>query len=106
HIIWALHSDAENELFNAIPCIQKSQPTWAELRNLGVLWWLKNSQALKTCVEKLAKAGFQLDQNPMDASLYYLALKKKNVLTHLFKSVKDSKMSEFFSQDFTQEYWK
>ncbi|KAK0411859.1 hypothetical protein QR680_005883 [Steinernema hermaphroditum] len=106
HVIWALHSEAENELLNAVPCIQKSQPTWTELRSLGVVWWLRNTQALKTCVERLAKAGFQQDQNPMDASLYYLALKKKNVLTHLFKSVKDTKMSDFFSQDFTQEFWK
>lgn len=33
----------------------------------------------------MAKTAFQKDQNPLDASLYYLALKKKNVLTHLFK---------------------
>ncbi|TKR87267.1 hypothetical protein L596_011689 [Steinernema carpocapsae] len=106
HIIWAMHSEAENELLNAIPCLQKGSPTWPELRSLGFVWWLKNTTSLKTCVEKMAKAAFQQDSNPMDASLYYLALKKKNVLTHLFKSVQDSKMADFFQQDFTQDFWR
>ncbi|VDO04722.1 unnamed protein product [Haemonchus placei] len=41
----------------------------------------------------------------MDSSLYYMALKKKNVLTHLFKTVKNNKMAEFFAQDFSKEHW-
>uniref|UniRef100_A0A1I7WD58 Rav1p_C domain-containing protein n=1 Tax=Heterorhabditis bacteriophora TaxID=37862 RepID=A0A1I7WD58_HETBA len=39
----------------------------------------------KYYIFQLAKAAFQQNQDPMDASLFYLALKKKNVLTHLFK---------------------
>lgn len=35
---------------------------------------------------QLAKAAFQKNQDPLDASLYYLLLKKKNLLTHLFKA--------------------
>jgi hypothetical protein len=54
HIIWALHSETETELLNAIPGLQKSQPMWDELRSLGVGWWLlKNTTALRTCVEKV-----------------------------------------------------
>lgn len=33
----------------------------------------------------MAKQAFQKNQDPMDASLFYLASRKKNVLMHLFK---------------------
>ncbi|CAI5454853.1 unnamed protein product [Caenorhabditis angaria] len=106
HIIWAQHSETETELLNAVPGMQKSNPTWEELRSLGIAWWLKNTASLKICVEKLAKAAFQQNQDPMDASLFYLALRKKNVLTHLFKSARNQMMSEFFMNDFNSEHWK
>lgn len=98
--------------------MQKGTPNWAELRALGVAWWVNNQSTLRTCVEKvralgfvvtmvsarhiqtiarpdtqtqstnclqLAKVAFQQRNDPMDAAIYYLAMKKKNVLTHLFK---------------------
>nr|CDJ88019.1 CRE-RBC-1 protein [Haemonchus contortus] len=104
-IIWAQHSATESELLNAIPSLQKSNPTWDELRGLGIAWWLNDTTILKTCLEKLAKAAFQQNEDPMDSSLYYMALKKKNLLTHLFKTVKNHKMAEFFAQDFSKEHW-
>ncbi|KAK6760766.1 hypothetical protein RB195_022003 [Necator americanus] len=105
-IIWAQHSETETELLNAVPGLQKSNPTWEELRSLGIAWWLKNTTSLRICVEKLAKAAFQQNQNPMDSSLYYLALRKKNVLTHLFKTVRNQQMADFFMQDFNTEHWR
>ncbi|VDK43174.1 unnamed protein product [Anisakis simplex] len=106
NIIWALHSEAETELLNAIPCSHKTQPTWSELRSHGVAWWLKNTSSVRMVVEKLAKSAFQQNQDPMDASLYYMAMKKKNVLTHLFRTVKDQRMADFFAQNFMEERWK
>lgn len=38
-------------------------------------------------MEKVAKVAFQKQQNPLDAALFYLAMRKKNVLTHLYKLV-------------------
>ncbi|CAB3399146.1 unnamed protein product [Caenorhabditis bovis] len=106
HIIWAQHSETETELLNAVPGMQKAAATWEELRALGIAWWLKNTASLRICVEKLAKAAFQLNQDPMDASLYYLALKKKNVMTHLFKTTRNQMMTDFFMNDFNSEHWK
>lgn len=85
NIIWAQHSDTETELLNAVPFMQKSNPTWEDIRSLGIAWWLKNTGSLTTCIEKLARAAFQKNQDPMDAALFYMAMKKKNVLTQLFK---------------------
>ncbi|KAM3726028.1 DmX-like protein [Dirofilaria immitis] len=104
--IWALHSETETELLNAIPCLQKPTLSWEELRALGVAWWLKNTSSLRVIIEKLAKAAFQKNQDPLDASLYYLLMKKKNLLTHLFKTVKDNRMLDFFMHDFNEEKWK
>ncbi|KAK6030112.1 hypothetical protein OSTOST_03763, partial [Ostertagia ostertagi] len=51
-IIWAQHSETEIELLNAVSSLQKSNPTWEELRSLGIAWWLKNTASLKICLEK------------------------------------------------------
>lgn len=106
YIIWALHSETETEILNSIPSFQRGNPTWEELRAVGVVWWLKNVSALRLCVEKVAKAAFQARNDPMDAAIYYLAMRKKNILAGLFKSVRDVKMTEFFSHDFTTDQWK
>ncbi|CAD5215760.1 unnamed protein product [Bursaphelenchus okinawaensis] len=105
-VIWAFHSDAENELLSTIPCYQKGQETWDGLRSYGVAWWLKNNTTLRLIMEKVAKAAFQAQQEPMDAALFYLAMRKKNVLTHLFKTVGDQRMHDFFREDFSQQKWK
>uniref|UniRef100_A0A915I9Y3 RAVE complex protein Rav1 C-terminal domain-containing protein n=1 Tax=Romanomermis culicivorax TaxID=13658 RepID=A0A915I9Y3_ROMCU len=42
----------------------------------------------------------------MDAAVYYLAMKKKNVIMHLYRSARDNKMMDFFANDFTQDKWK
>jgi hypothetical protein len=105
-IVWAFHSDAETELLNALPCCQKNQENWEDLRAYGVAWWVRNTTTLRVCIEKVAKAAFQQSQQPMDAALYYLALRKKNVLTHLFKTVGDNVKSEFFRENFEEEKWK
>ncbi|CAK5007291.1 unnamed protein product [Meloidogyne enterolobii] len=106
YVIWAFHSDTEAELLSSIPCVQRQQENWDEMRSYGVAWWLRNVASLRTCIERVAKNIFQKDQNPLDAALFYLAMRKKNVLTQLFKTVNDTRMYEFFREDFTQEKWK
>ena len=51
--IWAFHSDAEMELLSAVPCIQKDDLSWDELRNTGVGWWLRSSDTLRRVIEKV-----------------------------------------------------
>ncbi|EJD75711.1 hypothetical protein LOAG_17206 [Loa loa] len=60
-IIWALHSETETELLNAIPCLQKPTLSWEELRALGVAWWLKNTSSLRAIIEKTVKDNRMLD---------------------------------------------
>lgn len=53
HYAWAFHSVAEEELLSMLPAMQKDDPTWSELRAMGVGWWVRNSRTLRRCMEKV-----------------------------------------------------
>lgn len=106
NIVWAFHSDNEEDLLNLIPSYTKGILKWSILRELGVGYWLRNITILKTCVEKLAKCAYQLNQNPLDAAIFYLAMKKKSLVSGLFRSVRDEKMTTFFSNNFSEDRWR
>ncbi|XP_032824724.2 dmX-like protein 2 [Petromyzon marinus] len=107
HFAWAFHSTSQEDLLGMLPAMQRADgPTWAELRAMGVGWWLRGRAALRLCMEKLAKVAFQRNNDPLDAALYYLAMGKKGVLWGLFRSKGDSKMTQFFSNNFGEERWR
>ncbi|XP_050067707.1 dmX-like protein 2 isoform X2 [Anopheles maculipalpis] len=106
NIVWAFHSESEEELLNLIPSYVKGQPKWHVLKELGVGWWLRNNNLLRQCIERLAKASFQANQDPLDAAIYYMAMKKKSVVWGLFRSKKDEKMTQFFANNFSEDRWR
>ncbi|XP_050005167.1 dmX-like protein 1 isoform X1 [Alexandromys fortis] len=106
HFAWAFHSVAEEELLNMLPVMQKDDPTWSELRAMGVGWWVRNSRILRKCIEKVAKAAFHRNNDPLDAAIFYLAMKKKAVIWGLYRSQKDTKMTQFFGHNFEEERWR
>ncbi|KAM6930538.1 LOW QUALITY PROTEIN: dmX-like protein 1 [Xenentodon cancila] len=106
HYAWAFHSDAEEELLNMLPALQRGEPSWPELRSMGVGWWLRSTDKLRRCIEKVAKASFQRNNDPLDAAIFYLALKKKAVVWGLYRSQKNAKMTEFFRNNFSEDRWR
>ena len=76
----------------------KGTPTWADLRELGMAWWIRNNNILRKLIEKVAKASFQKTQDPLDAAIFYLAMKKKSLVWGLYRSIKDEKMTAFFKK--------
>ncbi|KAM9253350.1 dmX-like protein 1 isoform 1-T1 [Dugong dugon] len=106
HFAWAFHSVAEEELLNMLPAMQKDDPTWSELRAMGVGWWVRNTRNLRRCIEKVAKASFYRKNDPLDAAIFYLAMKKKAVIWGLYRSQKDAKMTQFFGHNFEDERWR
>uniref|UniRef100_A0A4W3JDW5 Dmx like 1 n=1 Tax=Callorhinchus milii TaxID=7868 RepID=A0A4W3JDW5_CALMI len=106
HFAWAFHSEAEEELLSMIPAIQRGDPHWSELRAMGVGWWVRSNNTLRKCIEKVAKAAFQRNNDPLDAAIFYLAMKKKAILWGLFRSLQDKKMTEFFGKNFTDDRWR
>ncbi|KFV71155.1 DmX-like 1, partial [Dryobates pubescens] len=106
HFAWAFHSVAEEELLSMLPAVQKGDPTWSELRAMGIGWWVRNIHSLRKCIEKVAKAAFQRNNDPLDAAIFYLAMKKKAVIWGLYRSQKDTKMMQFFGNNFTEDRWR
>ncbi|XP_035299501.1 dmX-like protein 2 isoform X6 [Cricetulus griseus] len=106
HFAWAFHSEAEEELINMIPAIQRGDPQWSELRAMGIGWWVRNVNTLRRCIEKVAKASFQRNNDALDAALFYLSMKKKAVVWGLFRSQHDEKMTTFFSHNFNEDRWR
>ena len=106
NVIWGFHSESEDELVSMVPCVSKGSPTWVELRELGVVWWVRSNATLRRLVESLAKTAFQKNQEPLDAALFYLAMKKKSLVWGLYRSIRDEKMTQFFKNDFSEERWR
>lgn len=53
NVVWAFHSESEEELLSLVPSYSKGSPRWSTLKELGVGWWLRNHTLLKTCMEKV-----------------------------------------------------
>ncbi|XP_045501506.1 dmX-like protein 2 [Colias croceus] len=105
NLVWAFHSESHEQLLGLVPGYTKGQPKWSTMRELGVGWWIRGD-LLRICVEKLARASYMAKQDPMDAALYYLAMKKKTLLWGLFRSNHHDKMTAFFSNDFGEDRWR
>ena len=59
-IIWAFHSDAESELLAAVPCVQRDELNWKDLKDTGVGWWLRSSDLLRRLIEKVNRVHVQV----------------------------------------------
>eukprot|EP00111_Clytia_hemisphaerica_P015793 TCONS_00046632-protein len=103
---WAFHSDCTEELIAMLPGMKRNEPSWMDLRSHGAGWWIRSNDVLKRTIEKVAKTHFQMNKDPLDSAIFYLAMKKKSLICALFRSLRDTKMSAFFSNDFTQERWR
>ncbi|KAK7072832.1 DmX-like protein 1 [Halocaridina rubra] len=106
NFVWAFHSESQEELLDFIPSVRNGNPRWSELRELGFGWWVRNNTLLSQCISKVAKAAFQLKNDPLDAAIYYLAMKKKSLVWGLFRSINDKRMTDFFSNNFSDERWR
>ncbi|KJE97453.1 hypothetical protein, variant [Capsaspora owczarzaki ATCC 30864] len=101
---FALHSESQDTLLE-VAFAGRAELSWSELRSLGAGYWLKNVQTLRTYCERIAKNRFTSTKNPLECALFFLAMKKKSLLLTMFKTVKDQRMVDFFSNDFTEERW-
>jgi hypothetical protein len=52
-IVWAFHSESEEEMLQAIPSYSRGDIKWSELREIGAGWWLRNNTTLRVCMEKV-----------------------------------------------------
>ncbi|KAL9648804.1 hypothetical protein ABK040_003737 [Willaertia magna] len=98
-IAWATHSETQDTLFDMI-CPEDVKISWKLLKQLGVVYWLRNINSLKKIAERLAKQMFKETNDPTQCAAYYLALKKKGALAQLFRLKNSDKVADLISKDF------
>lgn len=102
-IVWAYHSGCQENLFGAF---LPNEPSWQEMRAVGVGFWFTNTTQLRTRMEKLARLQYLKNKDPKDCALLYIALNRLQVLAGLFKiskNEKDKPLVGFLARNFQEE---
>ncbi|KAI1084389.1 regulator of V-ATPase in vacuolar membrane protein [Whalleya microplaca] len=88
-ICWAYHSTSQDVLagFVARQYHGAASMLWGDARESGVFMWLTDAAAVKAQFEIVARNEYTKSElkDPVDCSLFYLALKKKAVLRGLWR---------------------
>ncbi|CAK7893890.1 regulator of V-ATPase in vacuolar membrane protein 1 [[Candida] anglica] len=109
-INWALHSDNKEVIMSIVEEHYKLRIEWRSVRESGLAYWVDEPSKLANYVEKCARNEFANTRDPSGLiSIFYLALRKKNVLIGLWKSVThqdQQKMLKFLNNDFTEKRWR
>lgn len=86
-INWAYHSNSQDILVDFVTRQNHGSMLWEHARESGIFMWLSDATALKTQFEMIARNEYTKseEKNPVDCSLYYLALRKKTVVQGLWR---------------------
>lgn len=111
-IIWAFHSGSQDIIVDLVTRHYHGRVQWQHARECGMFMWMTDINALRTQFEVIARNEYTKseDKNPVDCSLYYLALKKKPVLVGLWRMATWSKEQtathRLLTNNFQEERWK
>ncbi|KAI1097572.1 regulator of V-ATPase in vacuolar membrane protein [Jackrogersella minutella] len=86
-INWAYHSTSQDILTDFVSRQYHGTMLWQNARESGMFMWLADEAAVKAQFEIVARNEYTKSEikNPVDCSLFYLALKKKTVLQGLWR---------------------
>lgn len=86
-INWAYHSTSQDMLTDFVARQHSGGVLWEHARESGMFMWLTDNAAVKAQFEMIARNEYTKNEvkNPVDCSLYYLALRKKTVLQGLWR---------------------
>ncbi|KAI6086637.1 regulator of V-ATPase in vacuolar membrane protein [Hypoxylon rubiginosum] len=86
-INWAYHSTSQDILTDFVSRQYHGTMLWENVRESGIFMWLADETAVKTQFEIVARNEYTKSEmkNPVDCSLFYLALRKKTVLQGLWR---------------------
>ncbi|KAK0635063.1 RAVE protein 1 C terminal-domain-containing protein [Bombardia bombarda] len=87
-INWAYHSGSQDILLDFATRRQHGKLRWDSARESGMFMWLTDTAAVRAQFEVIARNEYtkrEDEKNPVDCSLYYLALRKKTVLQGLWR---------------------
>ncbi|PLB52265.1 WD repeat protein [Aspergillus steynii IBT 23096] len=86
-IVWAFHSGSQDILIDLVSRQFGGKLLWKSARESGIFMWLSDPSAIRAQLEIVARNEYTKteEKNPIDCSLFYLALKKKNILQGLWR---------------------
>ena len=102
-VSWALWSDGTDSLYQTILKVKNNRLSWDDFLNLKIPLWLKSNKLFREVCDQQANQLYQQSKNPRDAAMLLVALGKMTVLSTLFKVHGETRLSEFFSRDFSEE---
>ncbi|CAL5871667.1 uncharacterized protein PFLUO_LOCUS5920 [Penicillium psychrofluorescens] len=111
-IVWAFHSGSQDILTDLVSRQFNGKMTWKAARESGIFMWLSDPTALNAQLEVVARNEYTKteERNPLDCSLYYLALGKKNILQGLWRIAhwhrEQAATQRLLANDFKEARWK
>lgn len=127
-IVWAFHSGSQDILVDLVSRHYNGKMLWKHAKECGLFVWLTDITALVSFTSLYSlrgtngkqRAQFEViarneytkseEKNPVDCSLYYLALKKKAVLIGLWRMANWSReqgaTQRLLANNFNEERWK
>ncbi|OKL63732.1 hypothetical protein UA08_00907 [Talaromyces atroroseus] len=111
-IVWAFHSGSQDILTDLVSRQFNGKILWKAARESGIFMWLSDTAALRTQLEIVARNEYTKteEKNPVDCSLFYLALRKKNVLQGLWRMAswnrEQAATQRLLANNFQEQRWK
>ncbi|KAJ5581798.1 RAVE complex protein Rav1 C-terminal [Penicillium sp. DV-2018c] len=111
-IVWAYHSSSQDILTDLVSRQFNGKLTWKAARESGLFMWLSDTAAVRAQLEVLARCEYTKteERNPIDCTLYYLALGKKNVLQGLWRIAhwnrEQAATQRLLANDFKEPRWR
>ncbi|KAI9736645.1 MAG: regulator of (H+)-ATPase in vacuolar membrane [Cirrosporium novae-zelandiae] len=111
-VVCAFHSESQDILLDQTSRQFNGKVLWEHARECGMFIWITDPAALKAQMEIIARNEYTKtdEKNPVDCSLYYLALKKKNVLQGLWRMAawhqEQASTKRLLANNFQETRWK
>ncbi|KAK4248662.1 RAVE protein 1 C terminal-domain-containing protein [Corynascus novoguineensis] len=111
-INWAFHSTSQDVLVDIASRHSQGRMLWKDARDSGIFMWLADNAAVKSQFEVIARNEYAKNdpKNPIDCSLFYLALKKKTVLQGLWRMAawnpEQGATQRLLANNFDQPKWR
>ncbi|KAF7558372.1 hypothetical protein G7046_g5782 [Stylonectria norvegica] len=111
-INWAYHSNSQDILVDFVSRQNHGSMLWEHARESGIFMWLSDNSAVKAHFELIARNEYTKNEvkNPVDCSLFYLALRKKAMLQGLWRMASWNKeqgaTQRLLANNFDDPKWK
>ncbi|OAA46256.1 WD repeat protein [Metarhizium rileyi] len=111
-INWAFHSNSQDILLDFVSRQNHGAMLWEQARECGVFMWLSDLTTLRGHFEVVARSEYTKTElkDPVNCSLFYLALRKKTVLQGLWRMASWNKeqaaTQKLLANDFDDPRWR